>query len=85
MLLPADWRDSNTDLSAFKQNSFNVKIAKKKVMSSTSLVNPIIGLERPLEKILRKGEYKVIKCHYTPGDNVNAGCPGYWYAYCGQL
>ena len=33
------------------------------------LVNPIIDVERPLEKILKKGEYIAIKCHNTPGDN----------------
>ena len=32
-------------------------------------MNPIIGLERPPEKIVKKGEYKAIKCHNTPGDN----------------
>ena len=33
------------------------------------LVNPFIDLERPLEKVLKKGEYIAIKCHNTPGDN----------------
>ena len=33
------------------------------------LVNPIIDLERPLEKVLKKGKYIAIKCHNTHGDN----------------
>ena len=37
----------------------------------TPLVNPIINLERPLEKVLKKGEYIAIKCHNTPGDNIS--------------
>ena len=52
-----------------KQISFNMKIAKKKFIMRSPLVNPIIVLERPPEKILKKGEYIVIKCHNTPGDN----------------
>ena len=32
-------------------------------------MNPIIDLERPLEKVLKNGEYIAIKCHTTPGDN----------------
>ena len=32
-------------------------------------VNPIINLERPLEKVLKKREYIAIKCHSTPSDN----------------
>ena len=46
-----------------------MKITKKKVRMQTPLVNPIIDLERPLEKVLKKGEYIAIKCHNTPGDN----------------
>ena len=46
-----------------------MKIAKEKVRIQTLLVNPIIDLERTLEKVLKNGEYKVIKCHNTPGDN----------------
>ena len=46
-----------------------MKIAKKKVRITSPLVNPIIDLERPLEKVLKKGEYIAIKCHNTPGDN----------------
>ena len=34
---------------------------------NTLLVNQIISLERPLEKILKKGEY--VKCDNTPDDN----------------
>ena len=51
------------------QISFNMKIAKKKVRIQTPLVNPIIDLERPLEKVLKIGEYIAIKCNNTPGDN----------------
>ena len=36
---------------------------------TTPLVNPIINLERPLEKVLKKGEYTAIKCHDNSGDN----------------
>ena len=32
-------------------------------------MNPIIDLERLLEKVLKKGDYISIKCHNTPGDN----------------
>ena len=46
-----------------------MKIAKKKVRMRTPLVNPIIDLGRPLEKVLKKGKYIAIKCHNTPGDN----------------
>ena len=51
------------------QTLINMKIAKKKVGIQSSLVNPIIDLEWPPEKVLIKGEYIVIKCHITPGDN----------------
>ena len=44
-----------------------MKIAMKKVRMQHPLVNPILYLERPLEKVLKKEEY--IKCHNTPGDN----------------
>ena len=33
------------------------------------LVNPIINLERPLEKVPKQEEYMAIKCHDTPGGN----------------
>ena len=46
-----------------------MKIAKKKVRMQSPLVNPIIYLERPLEKVLKKGEYIAIKCYNSPGDN----------------
>ena len=46
-----------------------MKIAKKKVRMQISLVNRIIDLERPLEKVLKKYEYIAIKCHNTPGNN----------------
>ena len=45
-----------------------MKIAKKKVGMQTLLVSPIIDLERLLEKVLKKGEYIVIKRHNTSGD-----------------
>ena len=44
-------------------------IAKKKLRIQTLLVNPIIDLERPGERILKEGGYAVIKCYNTPGDN----------------
>ena len=53
-------KDSNT--SSFKQTSFSMKIAKKKVRMQSPLVNPIIDLKRLLEKTLKKGEYIAIKC-----------------------
>ena len=46
-----------------------MKIAKKTVQIQYPLVNIIINLERPLEKVLKKGEYIAIKLHNTPGDN----------------
>ena len=46
-------RESNT-IQYFKQKSFNMKIAKKKARMQSPLVNPIIDLERPLEKVLKK-------------------------------
>ena len=33
------------------------------------LVNPIIDLERPLDKVLKKGEYIAIKCNDNHDDN----------------
>ena len=59
-----------------------MKIAKKKVRIQTPIVNLIIDLERPLEKVLKEGKYKVIKCHNTPGVNdsgsyeINLPCYG---------
>ena len=46
-----------------------MKIAKKNVRIQTPFVHLIINLERPLEKVLKKGEYIAIKRHNTPGDN----------------
>ena len=46
-----------------------MKITKKKVQMQSPLVNPIIDLERTLEKVLKKREYIAIKYHNTPGDN----------------
>ena len=45
-----------------------MKISKKKVRIQIPLVILIIDLERPLEKVLKKGEYIAIKYHNTPGD-----------------
>ena len=44
-------------------------ITKKKVKFQTPLSNPIIHLDRTLEKIHKKGKYKAIKRHNTPGNN----------------
>ena len=46
-----------------------MKIAKEKVRIQPPLMNPIIDLERLLEKVIKKGEYIAIKYHNTPGDN----------------
>ena len=46
-----------------------MKNAKKKTNFLMPLVNPIIDLERLLEKVLKKGEYISIMCHKIPGDN----------------
>ena len=46
-----------------------MKIAKKKVRIQNPLVNPIIDLVRPLEKVLIEGECIEIKYYNTPGDN----------------
>ena len=46
-----------------------MKIVKKFVTMQTSFVKPIINLERPLEKVLKKGEYIASTCYNTPGDN----------------
>ena len=67
MLLPADCRDSSKQI--FVQNSFNMKVTKKKVSIQSPLVNPIIDLERLLEKELKTGLYIAFKCHNTPGYN----------------
>ena len=47
-----------------------MKIAKSKVRIQTPLVNPIINLERPLWKFLKKGEYIAIKCDNDSGSYV---------------
>ena len=49
-----------------------MKIAKKKTRIQTPLIHSIINLERPFERILKKGEYIAIKFHNTPGD-MNSG------------
>ena len=46
-----------------------MKSADKKVSMQSLFVSPIINLERPLEKVLKKGEYIAIKCHNITGDN----------------
>ena len=46
-----------------------MKITKKKFRMLTPLVNQIIDLERPLEKVFEKGKYITIKCDNTPSDN----------------
>ena len=61
-------RESNT-IKHFTQKSLNVKIAKKNARMQTRLVNPIINLEKPFEKVLKKEEYIAIKYQNTPGDN----------------
>ena len=38
-------------------------------LDSVPLVNPIIDLERSLEKERKKGKYKAIKYYNTPGDD----------------
>ena len=42
-----------------------MKIAKKKVRMQTPLVNQIINLVTPLEKVPKKEEHIAIKCHDT--------------------
>ena len=60
------------------------------------LVNSIINLERPLEKVLEKGVYIAIKCHITSGDNDSGsydinlpyhggGSPEEWLAWKDKL
>ena len=44
-------------------------VAKKKIRMQTPLVNLIIDLKTPLEKVLKKVKNIAIKCHNTPGDN----------------
>ena len=46
-----------------------MKIVKNKARIQSPLVNPIIDLERLLEKVHKKSECKAIKCHKAPGDN----------------
>ena len=69
-----------------------MKIAKKKVRIQSPLFNPIINLERPLEKVLKKGKYISIKFHNIPGDNdsgsyeinlsyYGGGLPEEWFVW----
>ena len=60
-----------------------MKIAKKKVKIQTALVNQIIDLERPLERVLKKGEYIAIIYHNTPGDNDSGSYEIYLSYYGG--
>ena len=46
-----------------------MKIAKKRVRMQTPLVNPIIDLERPLEKVLQMSKYIATQYHNTHGNN----------------
>ena len=46
-----------------------MKNSKNKIRIQYPLVNPIINLERMLDKVLRKGVYIVMKCHNTLCDN----------------
>ena len=73
-----------------------MKIAMKKVKMTTPLFNPIIDLKRPLEKVLKKGEYIAIKCHNTSGDNDSGsyeinlpyyvgGSPEEWHVWKDKL
>ena len=59
-----------------------MKIANKKVRIQSPLVNPIINLERPHEKMLKRGKYISIKCHNPLGDNDN-GSYEINLPYCG--
>ena len=73
-----------------------MKIAKKKVRIQSPLVDSIIELERPLEKVLKKGEFIAINCHNTPGDNdcgsyeislpyYGGGSPEEWFVWKDKL
>ena len=66
MLLPT--KAEIATYPTFTQKLSNMKITKKKVQMQSPLVNPIIDLVRPLEKVFKKGEHIAIKCHNTPGD-----------------
>ena len=68
-LLPVDCKVSSNNPFFFTQTSSRMKITKKKVRIQTLLVNLIIKLERPLEKIHKKGECIVIKRHNAPVDS----------------
>ena len=73
-----------------------MKITNKKIRMQTLLVNPIIDLERLVEKVLKKGEYLAIKCHNTSGDNdsgsyeinlsyYGGGSPEEWFVWNDKL
>ena len=46
-----------------------MKIVKKKVRKQIPLVILMIGLDRLLEKVLKREVYIAIMCHNTPSDN----------------
>ena len=46
-----------------------MKFCQEESQDPISLVNPIIDLERLLEKTQEKDEYIAIKCSNTPSDN----------------
>ena len=94
MLLPA--KAEIATHPSFVQKLCNIKIAKKKVRMQTPLVNPIIDMERPFEKVLKKGEYIAIKCHNNLGDNESGsyeislhyyggGSPEEWFVWKDKL
>ena len=45
-----------------------MKIAKRKLKKNTHLVNSIINLKRPIEKVLEKGNYIATKYHDAFGE-----------------
>ena len=63
---------SISTVKLYRMSSFF--IAKKKVKSMTVLVNLIIDPERPFKKIIKKGEYKAIKCHSATDDCDSGYC-----------
>ena len=73
-----------------------MKIAKKKVRIQSPLVNSIINLERPLEKVMKKREYIAIKYHNNLGKNDSGpyeinlpyhggGSPEEWFVWKDKL
>ena len=73
-----------------------MKIAKKTKKERVALLNPIIPLERPPDRELKKGDYVNLKCHLVPGDpNSNTyeihvpyfgtGTPEEWLIFVDRL